>query len=391
MSTAFPKDANKRERLLEWMRQGDPSRVPIMIGCGYRYLAASYFDVSLEEVTWPVAARAAVQTGTENIVFVGPPGPFFALDFTEKLKIQHHHETLGDGTKRRTSCLTTPMGTLREVYDDPPGTGGVHREFYVKGEEDLPALESFLRIAFDTILTSAALRESAYESMRDHKARLDGFFPSAIHPFCAAVQLTNSTFYDQQTAIYLLYDHRDLYEELFDLHWRMTQIWLELAAKVDVDIYNYAINGLEWLSPDLYERYMIPQARRINEFADAHGKLSWIHTCGKKKGLIERDVYRRMGVKVVESLSAPPTGDITDYAWARSSLGQEVTTRGGVNCELFYDDDIDALNARAQEVLDGCAGYRQMIGDTNPSFPLYEWEKIQTVIDVVRERGAQFE
>lgn len=389
MSASFTEGVSKRERLLAWLRDGDTSRVPVMIGFGHPYLAASYFHLPVAEITRPLAARAAVETATDGLALVGPPGLTFAVDFTDQLTIEHRHETLGDGTKRRTSYLTTPDGTLREVYDQPPDIGAVHREFYVKGEEDFPALVSFFRIAINTIVNHQALRQKALEEMRSrsHEARRNGVFPTAVHPYCAAVQLMSSRFYSQQTAVYLLYDHRELYEELFDLHWRMTQIWLELSAELDADIYHYAINGLEWLSPDIYERYMIPQARRINEWADAHGKLSWIHTCGKKKGLIERDVYRRMGVRIVESLSAPPTGDLDDIAWARGRLGADVTTRGGINCELFYENDLDALKARCHEVLDGCKGYRHMIGDTNPSFPPYDWKAIQVVIDVVRERG----
>ena len=144
MSDGFPQGVDKRERLLEWMRDGDPSRVPIMIGFGYYYLAASYFRLPLDQVTWPLAARAAVETNTENIAFVGPPGFFFAIDFTDKLRIDHHYETLDDGTKRRTSHLTTPAGVLREIYDDPPGIGSVHREFYVKGDAGSEALTAFL-------------------------------------------------------------------------------------------------------------------------------------------------------------------------------------------------------------------------------------------------------
>ena len=390
MTEGSPEGGNKRERLLEWMRDGDPSVVPVMVGPGF-YLAASYFGVPLDEVTWESAARAAVETHTENVAFVGMPLPFVAIDFTDKLKIERRHETLSDGTKRRTSVLTTPAGSLREVLDTPPRTGRVRREFFVKGEEDLPVIESFWRIAFDTIFKNPAVRQKVFEDMKARKEAVKGFFPTAIHPFCAAVELMSSFYHDQQAAIFMLHDHRDLMEEIFELHWKMTQIWLELAAKLDVDVYNFAINGLEWLSLDIYERYMIPQAKRIVEFADAHGKLSWIHTCGKKTGLIERDVYKRMGVNVVESLSAPPTGDIEDYAWARGKLGSEVTTRGGVNCELFYAEDLDAIKARGHEVLDGCRGFRHMIGDTNPSVPPYKWETIQALIDVVRERDALFQ
>ncbi|MHB9124589.1 MAG: uroporphyrinogen decarboxylase family protein [Armatimonadota bacterium] len=196
---------------------------------------------------------------------------------------------------------------------------------------------------------------------------------------------------DQATAIYLLYDHSDALEELMDYHWKMTQVWQQLGVDNTLDSYTYAINGLEWLSPDLYERYMIPQARRINEFAAAHGKLSWIHTCGKLKNIAAKGAYQQMKVNVLESLSSPPTGDIDDLAETRKEIGSDIATRGGINVEYFYGEDREALLRQAEYVLDSTAGYRHMLGDTNPSYPAYPWENIQAVIDLVRSRGRLFE
>ncbi|MFH0962699.1 MAG: uroporphyrinogen decarboxylase family protein [Planctomycetota bacterium] len=390
MSHDFPEGKSKRERMLEWMRHGDASRVPVLIGPGF-YLAASYFKMPLEEVTWPVAARAAVETHTQNQQCIGSPLPFDAIPFTDKLSLKHEEEALPDGTSRRTSYLATPRGTLKEVWEKAPNIGGCKREFYVKGPEDLPAFESFIRTAVATILEKPAVREKVMSDLLAHKAEGGLFFPIDLWVFCPTVELASCYYMDQATAIFTLYDQRELMEELFELHWKTTELWLDLGRKVDVDIFGYAINGLEWLSPDLYERYMIPQAKRINDYARSIGKLSWLHTCGKKKGLIQRDAYARMGVDYLESLSAPPTGDIDDYAWARAKIGSAVTTRGGVNCEFFYADDVEPLKAHAHKVLDGCRGYRHMIGDTNSSVPPYAWEGIQAVIDVVRERGAMFD
>jgi len=315
---------------------------------------------------------------------------FSVIDFSDELSMDSREDMLEDGTVRRTRNLSTPKGTLREVVDIPPVESSVHREFFVKGPEDFPVLESFIRIAAKTVFEKPEVGQFVTRCLRRAKQAGADFFPSAFHVFCPTVELMCSYYTDQENAIYNLYDNQDVMEELFELLTRMQDIWLDCARQADVDIYNYAINGLEWLSPDIYERYMIPQAKRINDFAKSAGKLSWIHTCGKQSGLIERDVYRRMGVQVVESLSAPSSGDIRDYAWARNALGAGVTTRGGVNCELFYDEDISALKTRANEVLDGCKGYRHMIGDTNGSVPPYKWETIQAIIDVVRERNAVF-
>ena len=389
MADDFPEDGGRRERLLEWMRGGDPGRVPVMIGPGF-YVASSLHGVPLGEVTWAMAARAAAETGTENLQGVGSPLPFDAIGFTDELSLDTTNETLPDGTHRTTSHLTTPGGVLRQIWEQAPGIGGVHREFYVKGPEDIPLLESFIRTAVKTILEKPEARRKVTDDMRRVKEAGRGFFPTEMWVFCPAVELTSSYYMDQETAIYTLYDQKDLMEDLFDLHWKMTELWLEAGREVDVDIYGYAINGLEWLSPDLYEQYMVPQAKRINDFARSIGKMSWLHTCGKMKGLVERNVYGRIGIDFLESLSGPPTGDIDDYAASRGAIGPDVVTRGGVNCEFFYEDDAESVTAHAHEVLDGCAGYRHMIGDTNPSVPSYDWHKIQAVIDVVRQRGQAF-
>jgi len=354
-------------------------------------LAASYFGIPPAEVTPEEAKRAVVETGTHGIYCVGSPLPFDAVEFTDELSVETGSETLPDGTVRRVAVLTTPFGKHKQVFEQPPDIGGYHREFFIKDERDLPSLESFIRISVRTILENSAVREKITERMRREKEKAADVFPTEIHVFCPAVELMSCYYMDQATAIYLLNDHRELMEELFDLHWKMTEVWLECARDLDVDFYNFAVNGLEWLSPEIYERYMIPQGRRISEWAESVGKLSWLHTCGKKAGLIERNVYERMKVDVLESFSSPPTGDITDIADARRKVSCCLATRGGVNVELFYDDDLEALRKRAREVLDGTAPFRHMIGDTNDSFPPYPMKNIRALIDVVRERECLFD
>lgn len=389
MSGGFPQGIDKRRALLDWMRNGDTSSVPVMVGPGL-HLAASYFGEPLERTTWEMAARAAVETGTENMQCIGSPLPFNAIPFTDDLSLVTREQAGSDGIPVRESVLSTPRGKLTEKWQMDPKHGSVHREFYVKGPEDMPAFESFIRIAVATILENPAVREQVLDTLREEKERGAGFFPTCLWVFCPAVELTSSYYMDQQTAIYALYDEQELLEELFELHWKTTEIWLECGREADVDLYGYAINGLEWLSPDLYERYMIPQARRINDNVRSIGKLSWLHTCGRKRGLIERDAYSRIKMDLLESLSGPPTGDIHDYRWARRAIGPEVTTRGGVNCELFYTGNPEAVAHHAHRVLDGCRGYRHMVGDTNPSVPAYPWATINALIDVVHERGGAF-
>ena len=129
----------------------------------------------------------------------------------------------------------------------------------------------------------------------------------------------------------------------------------------------------------------------MNDAIEAQGKLSWIHTCGKMKKIAEAGFYQQMNVDVLESLSMLPTGNIEDMREIRSLIGKEIVTRGGVNCELMYGDDLKMLRERTEYVLESVKEFKHMMGDTNPSYPSYPWEDMQTVIDVVRDSGRLFE
>ncbi|MFH0965408.1 MAG: uroporphyrinogen decarboxylase family protein [Planctomycetota bacterium] len=380
----------KRERLLGWMREGDPETVPVMMADG-PYTAAAFLGKNPGEVSVAEVIRVAEDTGTHDIVCLHMPLPFDALPFIDEIEMRSAREVLADGTVRETTHLCTPVGTMRKVWERPPGKPQRYREFFVKGKDDLPALRCFIERTAEAFRSNDAVRRRLVDTMHRRKDEVAGALPTLVHMLPGAVELMDIFYIDQTSALYLVYDERALMEELMELHWEMEQVWLECAAEVDVDFYQYAINGFEWLSPDLYERYMIPQARRINEFASAHGKLSWIHTCGKMRKIAATGAYERMRVDVVESLSAPPTGDITDLAGTRREIGRRIVTRGGVNVEFFYADDLAPLRERAQAVLEATRGFRHMLGDTNNSMPPYRWETIEALVEVVRRTGKLLE
>ena len=377
--------ANKRERLLDWIRNGDPADVPVLMP-GFD-LPASYLKKDQSEVTWAEAIKVSQETSTHNVQCVAGPLPFDAIPFLADFSMNQQQEQLPDGTVRLTKIIKTPEGDLRSVQEIPKDKGAYQREFVVKGDTDLPAFACLIRRASDAVVSMPAIRRHIDENIKKAKDEVKGFFPSEMHILCPAFELISSNFMDQEAAVFTLYDHQDLMEELMEYNWRMKEVWLELGVQNDVDIYSYAINGMEWLSPDIYERYMIPQARRINEFAASENKLSWLHTCGKKKKLAADKVYQRMKLNVLESLSSPPTGDIDDLAQTRRDIGPDIVTRGGINVELFYDSNLEPLRKRAEYVLEATAGYKHMIGDTNSSYPAYPWENIKAVIDIVRNTG----
>ena len=383
--------STKRERLLDWIRNGDPENVPVLLGPDSFEIASSKLCKDQREITWTEATSVAEKTGTHLLACVGSPSLFEAIPFLDNVKLERKHEKLPDGVSRESMFITTPEGTLTEVKDFSNKLGEFHREFLVKDESDMPAFAYMIRKTTEAFIKNPAIHKEIGDNISAVKKEIDGQFPTLYWPFIAGVELTSAGFMGQMAAIYLLNDQADIMEELMDRHWEMTQTCLEISEKHDIDLYGYAINGYEWLSPAIYERYMIPQATKLNDKVSAMGKLSWLHTCGKMKKIADAGIYQQIGIDILESLSMPPTGDIEDMRETRSLIGDKIVTRGGINCELFYSGDLDAIRERTEYVLDSVKGYKHMIGDTNSSFPSYPWENIQTVINVVRDQGRMFE
>ncbi|MCK4983106.1 MAG: hypothetical protein KAS17_09300 [Victivallaceae bacterium] len=383
--------STKRERLLEWIRNGDAEQMPVLMGLGGKEIASSYLRKPLNETTWADAIKTADETGTHNAACIGMPLPFKAIDFLDGYKMETKTEKTADGGTMTRTHFTTPEKVITEVRENSPTYGQFYREHFVKDENDWPAFANFIRRSTTAIVENPAIRKKIDEDTKTFLEQVKGEFPTHIHIFCSAVELMNCFYMDQTSAIYAVYEKQELFEELMENHWQMTQVWLEIAANNNIDLYSYAINGFEWLSPDLYERYMIPQAKRINDFVHSQGKLAWLHTCGKLKNIAKMNAYQQMGIDILESLSLPPTGDIDNLAETRADIGIDIVTRGGINCESFYEKTPDMVRKQAKHVMESVEGYKHMLGDTNTPYPPYPWENIQAMIDVVRDRGRLYE
>ena len=134
-------------------------------------------------------------------------------------------------------------------------------------------------------------------------------------------------------------------------------------------------------------RGLLDQAVALHGHARTRGLKTWVHTCGFMAKLTEMGAYESMDLDVVESLSPPPLGDLTDLKAGRARIGAAITTRGAVGVDQFYAADLGAVRERVRYVLESTRGYRHMVGDTNDSYPPYPRENILAVVDEVRKSG----
>ena len=393
---------NKRvaKPLIQWMDDGDPDLVPIMMAGG-RSTAASYFRVPVRtegvsesftgEIHSPVTPEMVLQCSEETgIHFPCSLGNITLLDviqFIDEIDFHVEEKTNAQGTIEKIICVRTPVGEMSDLFETPLNGAACWREHLVKGEDDLPAFSYLVEHTSQAFLENHQIRRYVVDRYR---AEAEKWPWHVILTACIGVPafgLTCALYMGPMTAFGLLFDHKAQMERLFEAQWQIDNVMVECAAEAGADFIFHAINGLEIFSPEIYQNYFIPQAHALHEKAHSHDLRGWVHTCGYMNKLIDMGVYEAMSVDVLESLSPAPLGDLLDLKAGRAKIGRKITTRGAVGVDQFYGTDIDAIRNRVRYVLESTRGYRHMIGDTNDSFPPYPRENIMAVVDEVRKSG----
>ena len=391
---------NSTKPLLQWLKSGDPDLVPMMMSDGIS-TAASYFGVPVrskgDSVNFsgvsktPVSPDMVLQCSREtSIHFVACLGgftPFDVVEFMDDVNMHVDQELDDSGAIHKVTTITTPAGEMSDVFLTPPELPACWLEHLVKNEGNLPAFVHLIERTNQILVENDEARSRITAGFQAEAAKWPSHVPLYVIMGVPTFSLTSNLYMDPSSAFFLLEDHKPVLERLFEIEARTNAIVLECAAKAGADIVKGAINGLELFSPQLYQRYFIPQAQVLSKAAHTHGMLNWVHNCGYMKQLISMGVYRDMDIDVLETLSHPPVGDLDDLQGARARLGRDITTRGAVNVDLFYSKDHNSLRDRIRTVLKETEGYRHMIGDSNDTYPPYPRENILAFVDEAKQCG----
>jgi hypothetical protein len=382
------------------MQNGDPDLVPVLMAdacsTAASYLgvspraegqSASFTDLQQSPITPDMILQCCRETGIQLVCSLGGATHLDVIGFLDDVETVIQEEPAANGDLVKRTTIRTPAGELADVFVTPVGKPAYWSDHLVKGPVDLPALTHLIERTAQASLEDGRVRDRLTAKFRAEAAKWPAETPLKINLGVPTFVLASMLYMAHETFCYLLADHVATMERLYEALEQANAVWLDCAAAAGADITFGAINGLELFSPKIYRRYFVPQARRLHEAAHARGMLGWVHTCGHMRRLIETDVYTEMGVDVLESLSSPPLGNVSDLHDARQRLGDRLTTRGAVNVNYFYDTDLDAACAETRRVMTATRGWRHMIGDTNDSFPPYPKMNILTVADEVRKSG----
>jgi hypothetical protein len=379
-----------RTKLLEWIKNGDTGKVPVMFG-SHKDIVASYLQIRPDELSGMQMEKEASAMGIEAFNSLGCPTLLDVVPFCGDMRMREKAETLADGTVRTFRTLTTPKGNLYDVREKPLTWESAPKECFVKTEADMPAFEYFVRSAVRTAIDDPDFKNELIKKGMKTKNEMSDDTVCVWGCWTPAFELTCTNYFMADAAIYMLYDHMPLFEELMELVWEKDRsMLLPAGIELGADIFQTAINGLEWYSPTLYEKYLIPQGRKLFDWVNERDRISWLHTCGKMNTLIDIGTYDTLRPTILESLSSPPVGDIKDLRAARMRLGHDIVTKGCINVEVMYGGSVSEVINAVNHILDCTEGYKHIIGDTNGHFSGDPPLNIRAIIDTVKERGMKF-
>lgn len=281
-----------------------------------------------------------------------------------------------DGNKKYVTT-STPKGELHSVYTYMQESNTWFlTEHPVKGIEDIPAAIAMYQDLF--------VKENIEEANR----QIDSLGEDGLH--IAIIGATMKSAYQQllentigtETLIYLTLDHPDAIQELVDTLAQKNRLTVEYTTKSKIEAcLSWEDSSTTNVNPQLYEEYIAPEITVWNQILKESGKLYIQHACGHIKNLLLPMAHQ--GVTAIESISPPPTGNVT-MKEANEILPPEVGLIGGIEPVHFLNDSMEELLAYAEDLCRTMKGRGFVLANSDSCPPGVSYEKFRRLAELVR-------
>lgn len=276
------------------------------------------------------------------------------------------------------SVLETPVGSIRSGYmASPEGNTSFLVEHPLKKEED-----------FKVWLWIEERQKYTYndQNVKDHLAGAgtDGVTLGMLIPRCkSAYQSMVEHLVGTEELIYANEDYPQTVQALWQ---QMVANDLE-AVRVacqcnDLTYYiTWEDSGTQNYSPTQYDRFIGSEIGQWCKLLAASGKKYIQHACGDVRALVGRMAAH--GTFAIESISPPPTGDVS-IADARRTIGNRMGIIGGIEPTMFLNLTMEQLDPYVRGVIAEAAGGPFVLANSDSCPPGVTMEKFKLVGDIVR-------
>lgn len=107
----------------------------------------------------------------------------------------------------------------------------------------------------------------------------------------------------------------------------------------DAVLVSSAFAGAGFISRRMYERFVLPHERRLNQAIRQTGVPVYTHTCGRIGDRL--DLMEATGTQGIDTLDPPPLGNVT-LADAKPQMGERLFLKGNLNAVALLEDETPA-------------------------------------------------
>lgn len=275
----------------------------------------------------------------------------------------------------------TPVGTLRQSHiTSLEGGTNFLIEHPLKTEEDYK-----IRLWIEENTTY----EVRMEHVKNHLngGGSEGFSIGMLIPRGkSAFQQMVENYVGTVELIYALQDFPDTVETLWQ-----TMVEGDLTAArlvAETESYDYFLtwedSGTQNYSPKLYEKYIASEIGEWCKLLKANNKRYFQHACGHLKAILAP--MKESGVYGVESIPAPPTGDVS-LRETREIVGPDFCIIGGIEPVKFLQLSMKELESYVEQVISDGANGAFVLANSDSCPPGVTVEKFRLVSNIAKRHS----
>jgi hypothetical protein len=359
---------NSKERIIAALEGQKPDHIPFSPFLAYVW---DYFPERIRDM----GQLAFQQMIGADPLWRGAPCPVesLSIDGLRCAELKEEGQTV--------TILETPVGTLRRAAQtSPQGDTTFLVEHPVKTVEDLKVamwIEERIRYAYNPAPVRKHLAGMGSEGLS-----LGMLIPRKKSAYQSLVEHWVGT----EELVYLMADFPETVKELWEVMVRNDLAAVRLAAQSEYAYFTtWENSSTQNYSPDQYDQFIGSEIGEWCRILSQSGKRYVQHACGHTKALLGR--MRKHGVFAVESVSPPPTGNVS-IREARKILETEVGIIGGIEATKFLGLSERDLAPYVESVIADAAGGPFVLANSDSCPPGVTVEKMKLVAEIAKRTPA---
>ncbi len=353
-----------KQRLLASIKGEKTDRVP------FSPFLAYYFDYLPEDVRAKGDRRYLEEMGADPL-FRGA-----GCAYGVQRKNCSSSERYADG--KRYVTFSTPKGDFYAEYTYAPAANTWFiTKHPIEDEDGLMLLKAFYEDV--EIVSNVKGLNRAYADLGENGLMLPIMGTDCKSSFQGMIE----TWVGTENLAYLCEDCPDTIKEVLEVMYSKSRMTAEMSAQSDADAFiSWEDSSTTNVSPQLYNEYIAPEISDWCKILGNSGKVYVQHACGHVKDLLLP--MAAQGICAVESVSPPPTGNVTMEQTA-AILPQNVAVIGGIEPVQMLNSPLDELLEYAKKLIKMNKNRGFVLSNSDSCPPYVEYEKFTALAKLVKE------